>query len=49
MKIHYRFTQLSRDEAEYLEIVLMNELEDQSWYSIYFSRIFDEELILTLQ
>jgi hypothetical protein len=47
--MNYRFTQLSKDEREYLEMILLEEMELQSWYAVTFSSIFGEELFLTVQ
>jgi hypothetical protein len=49
MKKKYRFAQLSKDEKEYLEMVLMEEIEIQSWYSVSFVSMFGEELIINIQ
>ena len=49
MKKKYRFAQLSKDEKEYLEMVLMEEIEIQSWYFIAYISMFGEELIMTVQ
>jgi len=49
MKKQYRFVELSKGEREYLEMVLMEEIEVQSWYAITYSNIFAEEVFLTIQ
>ena len=49
MKIYYHFAELSKGEREYLEMVLLEEIDIQSWYSITYSSIFGEELFLTVQ
>jgi len=49
MKIRYRFAQLSKGEKEYLEMILLEEIEIQSWYAITYSRILGGELILSVQ
>ncbi|MDH3253105.1 MAG: hypothetical protein OEM41_09960 [Ignavibacteria bacterium] len=49
MKKRYRFAQLSKDEKEYLEMVLMEEIEIQSWYFVAYISMFSEELIMTVQ
>jgi hypothetical protein len=49
MKRKYQFRDLSRDEREYLEMILLEEIDVQSWYSITYSKIFGEEIILAVQ
>lgn len=49
MKRKYRFSELSKDEREYLEMILLEEIDVQSWYSVTFSSIFGEEVILAIQ
>ena len=49
MKRKYHFAELSKSEREYLEMVLLEEMDIQAWYCIAYSKLFDEELILTVQ
>lgn len=49
MKKQYRFSPLSKDERELLEMILLEEMEVQSWYAVTFSAIFGEEVFLTIQ
>jgi hypothetical protein len=49
MKKQYRFGELSKGEREYHEMILMEEIEVQSWYAITYSSIFGEEVFLTIQ
>ena len=49
MKKQYRFVELSKGEREYYEMILMEEIEVQSWYAITYSSIFAEEVFLTVQ
>jgi hypothetical protein len=49
MKRKYHFAELSKSEREYLEMVLLEEMDIQAWYCIAYSNIFAEELILTVQ
>ncbi|HCV44255.1 MAG TPA: hypothetical protein DGH68_12275 [Bacteroidetes bacterium] len=49
MKKQYRFGELSKGEREYHEMILMEEIEVQSWYAITYSSIFSEEVFLTIQ
>ncbi|MGA9116902.1 MAG: hypothetical protein WB626_09015 [Bacteroidota bacterium] len=49
MKKLYRFTPLSKDERELLEMILLEEMDIQSWYAVTFSSIFGEEVFLSIQ
>lgn len=49
MKRAYRFTQLSKDEQEFLEMVLMEELGQQVWVAIAYSVIMSEEIFISMQ
>jgi hypothetical protein len=49
MKKRRRFPYLSQKEREFHEVVLMEEINLQSWYTIVYSAIFNEEIILTTQ
>ena len=49
MKKRYRFTELSKDEREYLEMILLEEMDMQSWYAVTFSSLFGEELFIAIQ
>jgi len=49
MKRKYHFAELSKSEREYLEMVLLEEMDIQAWYCIAYSNIFAEELILAVQ
>ncbi len=49
MKRRYYFGRLSKDEKEYLETILLEEMDIQSWFSVTYSRLFASEIILTLQ
>jgi hypothetical protein len=49
MKKNYRFGNLSKDEKEFHEMILLEEIEIQSWYAVTYSTIFAEEIILTVQ
>ena len=48
MKIQYRFAKLSRDERELLEMVLLEEMDMQRWFTITYSAAFGKELFLSL-
>ncbi len=49
MKMHYRFSPLSKDERELLETILLEEMDVQAWYAVTFCCIFGEEIFLTIQ
>ena len=49
MKRKYRFSELSKDEREYIEMILLEEIDVQSWYSITYSSLFGEEIIIAIQ
>jgi hypothetical protein len=49
MKMNYQFGELSREEKEYHEMILLEEIDLQSWYAIAYSSIFGEEVFLTIQ
>jgi hypothetical protein len=49
MKKQYRFGELSKEEKEYHEMILLEEVDVQAWFAIAFSSIFDEELFVTVQ
>ena len=49
MKIRYRFARLSKDERELLEMVLLEELDMQRWFTVACIPVFGRELILPLQ
>ena len=49
MKPRRRFARLSNSELEFLEMVLLEEMERQVWFAVAFSDFFDAELLITLQ
>ena len=49
MKKQYRFVELSKGEREFHEMILMEEIEVQSWYAITYSSLFGEEIFLSVQ
>jgi hypothetical protein len=49
MRIQYRFARLTKDQRELLEMVLMEEMDVQRWYSVTFVTALGREAILTLQ
>ena len=49
MKIQYRFARLSRNQQEYLAMVLLEEMDNQRWFSVAFSVHAGCEILLSLQ
>jgi hypothetical protein len=49
MYSNFYFADLSRHERELLEMILLEEMEIQSWYAVAYSCIMGEEIFLTLQ
>ena len=49
MKINYSFPRLSQTEREYLEMVLLEEMEMQAWFAVTISKALGGELFLMLQ
>jgi hypothetical protein len=49
MKMNYRFSPLSKDEREYLEMILLEEMDVQSWFAVTYSRLFGEEVFMSIQ
>ena len=48
MRIQYRFAKLSRDERELLEMVLLEEMDMQHWFTVAWSMTIGRELFLSL-
>ena len=49
MKTSFGFNNLSREEREALEQLLLDMMDEQQWDSITYSVILGEEIILSLQ
>jgi hypothetical protein len=49
MKMNYRFSPLSKDEREYLEMILLEEMDVQSWFAVTYCTLFAEEVFLSIQ
>jgi len=49
MRRRYRFPQLSRDERELLEQVLLEEMDLQRWYAVRSCAVLDGEVLIPLQ
>ena len=48
MKIQYRFAKLSKDQRELLEMVLLEEMDMQRWFTVAYCTAFGRELFLPL-
>lgn len=49
MYANYYFADLTRRERELLEMVLLEEMEIQTWFAVTYSCIIGGEVLLTLQ
>lgn len=49
MKKSYRFSELSKAEREYLEMILMEEIDIQAWYAVTYSAIIGDEVFMCVQ
>jgi len=49
MNIIYRFRRLSRNEQEYVSMILSEEIELQSWFTVTYNPMMNDEVFLTLQ
>ncbi len=49
MNTNYYFARLSRSEREFLEALMMEELEIQTWFAVTYSSFISGEIVLTLQ
>lgn len=49
MKKRYTFTHLSKWEREFLESVLIEEVDMQGWFAVTWSDLMGVEVIVTLQ
>lgn len=49
MKINYSFPRLSQGEREYLEMVLLEEMDMQNWFAVSYCRALGGELFMILQ
>ena len=47
--MRYQFAELSKQDKEFHEMVLFEELDMQSWYALAYSTTFGEEVFLPLQ
>lgn len=48
MKRRYRFPQLSEDEREFLEAVLLEEMDVQRWFAVRFCVLLNGEILVSL-
>jgi len=49
MKIRYTFPDLSEEDRELHQVVLVEEIQLQAWYAILCSSLLHEEIILPVQ
>ena len=49
MRRRYTFAHLSKWEREFLEAVLMEEVEIQAWFAVTWCDLLGEETLVTLQ
>jgi hypothetical protein len=49
MRKQYRFAELSQEEKEYHEMILLEEIDVQAWFAIAYSNLFDGELFVAVQ
>jgi len=47
--IKYRYTNLSKFEREFHEMILIEEIDMQSWYTITHSNVINEEIFMCIQ
>jgi hypothetical protein len=49
MRIRYTFSRLSKEEKDFWEAVLLEEVDRQRWFAVASSGVLGGEVILTLQ
>ena len=49
MYMNYFFANLSSSERELLEMILLEEMDIQTWFTVTFSSMIGEEIFITLQ
>ena len=49
MYLNYYFANLSSAERELLEMILLEEMDIQAWFSVAYSTLLHEEIFVTLQ
>ncbi len=47
--MRYQFAELSKQDKEFHEMVLLEEVDMQSWYAVAYSTTLGKELFLSLQ
>ncbi len=47
--MRYQFAELSKQDKEFHEMVLLEEVDMQSWYAVAYITTFGEEVFLPLQ
>jgi len=49
MRIRYKFRYLSREEKEFWEAILMEEVDNQQWFAVTSCKVLGGEILLVLQ
>lgn len=49
MKKKYRFADLSREDKEFHEMILFEEVDSQVWFTVAISTMIGDELLVVLQ
>jgi hypothetical protein len=49
MRIRYKFPNLTREEKDFWEAILLEEIDMQQWFAVSSCRILGGELLLILQ
>ena len=49
MRIRYIFPRLTKEEKDFWEGVLLEEVDLQRWFAVASSRVFGGEILITLQ
>jgi hypothetical protein len=49
MRIYYHLLPLSQRDRDFVSMVLLEEIEIQSWFTVTISSVINEEVLLTLQ
>jgi len=47
MKLVYRFIELPENETSFYEMILLEELDLQSWYSVFYCSLLGGEVFIT--
>jgi len=49
MRIRYKFPRLSREEKDFWEAILLEEIDLQRWFTVTSSRVLGGEIFVVLQ